>query len=299
MATTRHPLVSIIIPCYNYAEYLEGCVQSVLAQTHPELEIIIINDGSTDETEAVAQKLAEREPRITYIAQKNQGIVATRNTGVKAAKGEYLLQLDADDWLEPNYIEATLAVMKHKKADIAYTQAELFGRTSFTTEYPDFNLEYLKHDNFIHASALVRRSVFEGRLYDTYLSDKGYEDWDLFLDACMEGATAALTTETKLHYRKHDANRPSRSDNLHASLHDLLARHHILSKQNAKHPEQMWYLSSLITTLQQAIDLTFAQGDLTAELERTKLELDKSNLRIQEIESSRWYKAYAKARKYI
>ncbi len=259
----KKTLVSIIIPCYNYGKYLEQAVLSAVKQTHKNIEVIIINDGSIDNTKEVAAELVKRFPVVRYYGQQNRGIITTRNRGVSLAKGQYLIQLDADDWLHPKYVEKTLRAAEKHKADVVYTQAKIFGRVNFVTNFPDFNIEFLKHNNFMHASSLVKRSVFNGdRQYDKYLGGLRNEDWDLFLDACMDGKRAVRVNEPLLNYRKHAVHK-SRSDNLGQDnlFKDALVRHHIYSKQNAKHPKEMWYFSPYITMLKEYIDETLQRKE--------------------------------------
>jgi glycosyltransferase involved in cell wall biosynthesis len=246
------PLVSVIIPCYNYAKYVEEAITSVQKQTYKNVELIVINDGSTDKSDETIRKLQDKY-RFKYYTQANQGIVATRNKGIELAEGDYLIQLDADDWLESTYVEDTLLYAQKNRKSIVYTQADIFGRTEFITNVPEFNIEYLKHEGYIHASSLVSKDVLKNRRYDNYLTDKGNEDWDLFLDACLDGVKAGLVNKPLLHYRKHD-NMNSRADSFEGTKRELLVRHHILSKQNAKHPKDMWYFSPYIRMLENYIN---------------------------------------------
>lgn len=282
-------LVSVIVPCYNYGAYLPQSIESAQAQTHKNIEIIIINDGSTDDTSAIAKKYAEKYKNIKYYEQDNLGIVKTRNRGLGLAKGDYIVQLDADDWIEPDYIEKTLEKAQKDEMDIVYTQAKIFGRADFTTAHPEFNIEFLKHDNFINCTALVKKKVFAKRRYDEYLDDKGNEDWDFFLDACLDGAKAGLVDEPLLHYRKHSLSK-SRQDILEGDFKELLIRHHVLSKQNTKHPDKMWYFSPYIKMLKESIDLSQtnnAQSEKIKSLEQ----------RLKRIEGTIAYRAYRKMKR--
>src|SRR5688572_25050384 len=100
----KSSLVSVIIPCYNHGHYLPVAIESVLQQTHSIVEIIVVDDGSTDNTKQVAQRYAQ----VKYIWQKNQGLSASRNTGIKNCSGDRIIFLDADDWLYPDAIETNL-----------------------------------------------------------------------------------------------------------------------------------------------------------------------------------------------
>ncbi len=97
--------ISIIIPCYNVEKFVQQCVNSILVQKHSDLEIILVNDGSKDNTLHVLEELAEKDKRIKIINQENKGLSGARNTGIAQATGEYLMFVDADDWLETNALE--------------------------------------------------------------------------------------------------------------------------------------------------------------------------------------------------
>src|SRR5215218_4319670 len=99
--TIASELISVIIPCYNHGAYLSTAIKSVLAQTYPNIEIIVVDDGSTDNTKAVAWGFE----KVRHIYQRNAGLSAARNTGIRNAKGTYILFSDADDWLLPDALE--------------------------------------------------------------------------------------------------------------------------------------------------------------------------------------------------
>lgn len=286
----KHPLVTIVIPCYNYAGYVAKAIESVLEQTYQNIELIVINDGSTDDSDQIISKLKEKNNFI-YINQKNVGVIKTRNIGVASASGEYIVQLDADDWLDKTYIKKCVHVAETKMKDIVYTQAQVFGRISFKTNHIKFDLEKLKHDNYIHASALVRCSALRRDPYDKYLDDKGNEDWDLFLGLCLAGAKAELIDQPLLHYKKHYADH-SRSDRFAGAYNEALVRHHIWSKYNNKYPEHFGYMSSEINGLYEMIKLHEKFINLNNEYENLVMsEADKNvlisnlNQKIQTLES--------------
>ena len=128
MSTTSNPLISIIVPCYNQARYLDECLQSVLEQTYQNWECIIVNDGSPDSTEAVALKWTAQDPRFRYVLKKNGGLSSARNAGIEVAGGQWILPLDADDRISNHYLE--LAEKQFDKGySIIYCKARLFGTT--------------------------------------------------------------------------------------------------------------------------------------------------------------------------
>jgi glycosyltransferase involved in cell wall biosynthesis len=98
-------MVSVIIPVYNVQDYIEKCISSVCCQTYIDLEILIVNDGSTDETPIICRELAKKDSRIVLIDQANQGVVAARQSGIEKASGDFIAFVDGDDWIEPDMIE--------------------------------------------------------------------------------------------------------------------------------------------------------------------------------------------------
>ena len=115
----KRPTFSIIIPTYNYAHYLETAIASVFKQSLKDYELIVINDGATDDTDSVIKSIKQKyNSHFQYIKQENSGLSASRNKGINLSSGEYLLFLDSDDWLLPNALEQFFhAIKKHKGCD--------------------------------------------------------------------------------------------------------------------------------------------------------------------------------------
>ena len=116
-------LISLIIPCYNAESTLEKCLESVISQSYQNLEIIIINDGSTDQTFNIINEFAEKDSRIVVINQKNAGVSAARNVGIKTASGSYICFVDSDDWVEKEYCVVLHQIITHNDADISIAEA--------------------------------------------------------------------------------------------------------------------------------------------------------------------------------
>ena len=114
----KKKLISVIIPIYNTEQYLKECLDSVCSQSYKDIEIICINDGSTDNSEEITRSYAQQDKRIKLISQKNQGLSITRNNGVSQAQGEYLFFLDSDDTIEQNAIETLYNRAERTQADI-------------------------------------------------------------------------------------------------------------------------------------------------------------------------------------
>ncbi len=135
-------LVSIMIPVYNAADFLEACLDSVLTQTYSNLEIIVINDGSTDMSEDIVMRYAQTSSSIRYYKQENQGLGYTRNEGIKLSRGKYLFFLDADDTIPKNAIRFLVEALEESQADYAVGKVVRFNedRSYIPIRHVDFNL---------------------------------------------------------------------------------------------------------------------------------------------------------------
>ncbi len=112
------PKASVIVPVYNVEAYLEKCVQSILRQTERDFELLLVDDGSTDSSGQLCEELAKKDSRIRVIHQENQGLGGARNTGIREAKGDWLLLVDSDDWIEPEILEKSLEAGLREEADM-------------------------------------------------------------------------------------------------------------------------------------------------------------------------------------
>lgn len=124
----KNSLVSVVIPIYNTEKYLPRCIQSVLDQTHTNLELLLVEDGSPDNCGAICDEFAKKDPRIRVFHKPNGGVSRARNTGIENARGDYLLFIDSDDWVEPNHIESLLPIGDE---DLVYGGIKLFVNSRF------------------------------------------------------------------------------------------------------------------------------------------------------------------------
>ncbi len=115
----QYPLISVIVPIYNVGKYLPQCLESLCAQTYPNFEIILVDDGSTDNSSIICDQYAKRDARFTVIHQPNSGSVKARQAGVKQAKGELLSFVDSDDWVETDFLTHLYKIRAHFKADVS------------------------------------------------------------------------------------------------------------------------------------------------------------------------------------
>ena len=153
----KMPIVSVIIPCYNYGRYLDVAVDSVLNQTYQEFEIIIVNDGSTDGyTNDLLREY--RRPKSRVFHTKNQGVSAARNYGIDQSAGEYILPLVPDDKIGPTYLEKAVKIFDtDPQIGIVYSKVNMFGNESGDQNWPDYSKEEMLFRNVIFNSALFQK----------------------------------------------------------------------------------------------------------------------------------------------
>ncbi len=195
-------LVSIIIPCYNYGRYLGEAIESAIGQTYHPIEIIVVNDGSTDNTIQVASQYP-----VSLFNQENRGASATFNQGIDLAKGEYIIILSADDKLGPQFVEKTVnLIQKNPDASFVYTHAYMFGIRRGKILGRPYNINTLKRANYIFGTALIRRDAFRsGIKFDSSLSC--LEDYDLWLAFAEHGLRGMLLPEPLFYYRQQTQSR--------------------------------------------------------------------------------------------
>jgi glycosyltransferase involved in cell wall biosynthesis len=178
-------LISVVIPCFNQAQFLDESIESVRAQTHSSKELIVIDDGSTDSS----ARVASRYPDVKLVRQSNMGLAAARNSGIKASSGDYLVFLDADDYLEPNALAAGLScLIKHPECAFAWgryrirdAQGEVYEPGWNRDQHNDAYARLLCGNHIaMHATVMYKRDTleliggFDARLpacedYDVYL----------------------------------------------------------------------------------------------------------------------------------
>jgi glycosyltransferase involved in cell wall biosynthesis len=206
-------IVSIIVPCYNQAQYLDETLQSVLDQTYQNWECIIVNDGSPDNTEEVAQKWAEKDVRFQYFFKENGGVSGARNFGINCAIGEFILPLDADDRIGDTYINLALKEFERDNTlKVVYCKAEYFGDKTGSWYLPTFSLQNLARFNMIFCSALYRKKDWESvDGYDVNMI-YGIEDWEFWIAILKEGGKVFCLDMVGFYYRVKKVSRQKKLD---------------------------------------------------------------------------------------
>jgi hypothetical protein len=224
------PTVSVVIPCYNHGHYLANAVQSVSSQTLADWELLIIDDGSTDNTPEVAARFSD--PRIRYIYQENQGLSAARNTGICAAQGEYLAFLDADDEWEPGFLHCCARVLAaNRELAGVYTrysfidpEGKVLPQTGGQVVPPRMFRSRLLNGGFLAVhGALVRASVVrQVGMFDVQIAGTG--DWDLWIRIAQNYQMQGIV-EPLARYRIYPGSMSTDPCRMHEDRMRVLAKH--------------------------------------------------------------------------
>ncbi len=219
--------VTIIIPCYNYAQYLSEAIESVLGQTLAPKRVIVIDDGSTDDSVKIAKRYEDRG--VEVISKQNEGVIPTKNLGILMATTTWTIFLDADDVIPKNYIKILVRHAQKEDCDVVYTDMEYFGAKDGVLRAGRFNRNRLLNGNYIHNSALIATHLLKQIQGYKEVMRGGYEDWELYLTIAETNARFDYSTKTKLFYRQHptesrNADAEARAIELHKLVESLHPR---------------------------------------------------------------------------
>ena len=203
------PLISIVIPCFNYGDYVADALRSVEQQTSLDLEVIVVEGGSTDgRTPATIRSLEERGmPNVRFVYRKERHLVGdNRNFGIALARGRYICCLDADDMLGPVYIEVAAFLLENYGFDIAYPSVQCFGRSAVTWFVQEAKFPDIADENRISTAAVFRKSGWAhvGGFRDWGIEDSYVlEDWEFWVRLMGHGLRAKSIRKPLMFYRVH------------------------------------------------------------------------------------------------
>lgn len=219
------PTVSVIVPAYNTSEFIAECLDSVLAQTFADLEIIVVNDGSPDTAE-LERVLSPYRERIVYVRQENRGLSGARNGGIRRARGEYLAFLDSDDCWPREYLSTQMQLFQNNPSlDLVYADAILFGsgpvtrKTFMQTSAPPTTLDGLLSEGgqiLPSGTVVKKRAIVEGGAFDETL--RRCEDLDMWLRLADRGAKIAFQGNVLFLRRVHGSALTSDEEKMVSSL---------------------------------------------------------------------------------
>lgn len=206
------PRVAVIIPAYNASAFLAETLRSLEAQTFPDWQAVVVDDGSTDATAAIAREAAARDPRIRLVQQSNRGLSASRNRGMAELPGEYFAFLDADDLWEPRKLELQVQVADALGVGLVFCPFRRFGLAKVRRD--DWSqrlgyvhgtawLERLSGGNYINPSCVLLRGELVARYGGFESGLEGAEDWELWLRLAAAGVDCYGVPEVLCRYRMH------------------------------------------------------------------------------------------------
>jgi len=219
------PILSVVIPCYNYGRYIRQTLQSFASQTFSDFETIVVDDGSDEQL--TLDVLAElQKAGIKVLRQKKSNVATALNLGIGAARGRYVCCIGADDILNPTYFEKCLCLLESNLGvGFVYTLVKTFGDENRIWFTEPFNLRLLLEYNYICAAAVFRKTAWEEvGGFDQKMD--GYEDWDFWLRVGKAGFRGELIPEALFNYRRHGTTLNLRSDRKYKKLIDHIRANH-------------------------------------------------------------------------
>lgn len=224
----KAPLVSVVVPVYNMECFLPETLDSVLASTYPNMEVVIVDDGSKDASYRIACEYAARDKRVRAYTQPNGGACAARNQAIRLSEGEFILPVDADNLIEPNLIADAVAEMqKDSSVKVVAPRADFFGERTGEWKLPSFSLHLLARKNIMDTCALYRKAEWERT--GGYCEDiVAREDWEFWIAVLKDGGKVVRLPEIGLHYRIRNTSK---------RVTDRTLKRHVVETLNRRHPE--------------------------------------------------------------
>lgn len=245
----RCPKVSVVMPCYNDGRYLEEAIRSAQTQTYPNVEIIVVDDGSTDEQTLQTLRSVSQLEGITILHSQHAGPSGARNHGIAHSDAEYILPLDSDDTIEPEYIASAVeAIQSDPNIGIVYCHADLFGAQSGPWNLPDYSFSQMLRDNVIFVTALFRRNDWEAVGGFKTNMRHGMEDYDFWIGILELGRTVVQLPEVYFHYRIKES---SRTTQLKKSVDDVKEMYRTIYRNHPAFYEK--YRDEYATALRDAL----------------------------------------------
>lgn len=247
MENQYSPKVSVVITCFNYGKYIEEAIGSVLNSTFKDVEIIVVDDGSTDLlTRHVLNWL--NNSKTTVIRQSNKGAAAARNTGIRHARGEYIYSLDSDDKIHPKLLEKAVAVLdKRPKVGFVSSWLRRFGKTRSVLRYPSYNFYTLLFRNIIVSGSMFRKSAWK-QVGGYNQKMRGFEDWEFWISLGAKGWLGYIIPKPMFLYRKHHDSKLNRSLKMRNKLiKQIRKKHaHLYTKRTLTKLKRIWKPRKLI-----------------------------------------------------
>ncbi|MCT9015070.1 glycosyltransferase [Cupriavidus gilardii] len=236
------PTVSIVVPCFNQERFIAECLESVLSQTYPDWECIVVDDGSTDGSGDVIEAFVKRDARFTYVRKENGGVASARNTGFAKAIGEYFLPLDGDDKLHPHYLSSVMdCFVRYPETTLVHCRTKLFGAKNKLWRLPSYSYERLLWRNMLVNSSVFRRAAFERSGGYSEEMVHGFEDWEFFIRLLDRDSVVKEVKRPLFYYRvseKSRTNEQIQSGKIEQSMRLIYARNVPIYESHFANPLQ-------------------------------------------------------------
>ena len=201
-------MVSIIVHIYNIEGYISECIDSILAKTYPDFELILVDDGSPDNCGRICDEYAEKDVRIKVIHKENGGLTSARNAGLSVAKGDWIMHVDRDDWIEPDMIESLIEVAKAAEADLVFGDFIKYGANAGNKQLPSWSSDkidslsrYIAYSMTTIWGSIAKRSLYTEHCLKSLDGVSYCEDFHLIVRLCHYAKKIANVHRPFYHYR--------------------------------------------------------------------------------------------------
>ena len=201
-------MVSIIVPIYNIEGYIRECIDSILAQTYPDFELILVDDGSPDNCGRICDEYAEKDVRIKVIHKENGGLTSARNAGLSVAKGDWIMHVDGDDWIEPDMIESLIEAAKAAEADLVFGDFIKYGANAGNKQLPSWSSDkidslsrYIAYSMTTIWGSIAKRSLYTEHSLKSPDGVSYCEDFHLIVRLCHFANKIVNVHRPFYHYR--------------------------------------------------------------------------------------------------
>ena len=201
-------MVSIIVPIYNIEGYIRECIDSILAQTYPDFELILVDDGSPDNCGRICDEYAEKDVRIKVIHKENGGLTSARNAGLSVAKGDWIMHVDGDDWIEPDMIESLIEAAKATEADLVFGDYMKYGPYAGNHKLPTWSIDkkesmsrYIAYMMTTIWGSIAKRSLYTEHCLKSPDGVSYCEDFHLIVRLCHFAKKIVNVHRPFYHYR--------------------------------------------------------------------------------------------------
>jgi glycosyltransferase involved in cell wall biosynthesis len=296
--SVKLPLVSVLVCNYNYASYVEETLRSILNQDYENIEVVIVDDGSSDNSKEIIERFERDNQDVKLVSKykkKNQGLCFARNDAIELSSGDFFMFLDSDDTIPFDYVSKMYKKAVTDKADVVYGDVKKFGDETGSTDYPSYDPKLLLITNFINISSLVKKTKIAEHRFDENLNHKTLEDYDFWLGLSLMGLRFVKANDVYLNYRVQNKSRNENSSSVSDRILSFVdIWQYSISKYRKKYPhlikedivyEELRYRIEEIGTELNMLNLA-VQNELVPELQKRSDHIEHQGLNIQALESA-------------